>query len=118
MTAVLLAVVLTGPAFAIPDPQTPQTVRVGGDVKPPQKTKDAKPVYPPLAAKNHMQGVVILEVTIGTDGKVKDVKVIKGLAYVTDSAVDAVKQWEYKPTVLNGQPVQVIVTVPINFVLQ
>jgi protein TonB len=96
----------------------PQTVHVGGDVKPPTKTKNVAPVYPPLAAQAGVQGVVILEVTIGTDGKVKDAKVVKSLKLLDDAAVTAVKGWEFKPTVIDGHPVQVIMVVPINFTLQ
>jgi protein TonB len=91
------------------------TVRVGGDVKPPLKTKNVAPVYPPVALQLRVQGVVILEVTIGTDGKVKDVKVARSVNLLDSAAVQAVRGWEYKPTIVNGQPVQVIMTVPIVF---
>jgi protein TonB len=97
--------------------QDPQTVRVGGDVRPPLKVKNVDPVYPKLAVSGKVQGVVILEATIGTDGKVKDVKVVKSLKLLDDAAVAAVKEWEYKPTVINGRPVQVIMTIPVNFTL-
>jgi len=96
---------------------SPQTVRVGGDVKPPLKVKNVDPVYPRLALSGKIQGVVILEATIGTDGKVKDVKVVKSLKLLDDAAVTAVREWEYKPTVINGHPVQVIMTIPVNFTL-
>ena len=91
------------------------TVRVGGDVKPPVKTKNVAPVYPPVALQLRVQGVVILEVTIGTDGKVRDVKVARSVNLLDSAAVQAVRGWEYKPTIVNGQPVQVIMTVPIVF---
>ncbi len=97
--------------------QDPQTVRVGGDVRPPLKVKNVDPVYPKLAVSGKVQGVVILEATIGTDGKVKDVKVVKSVKLLDDAAVAAVKEWEYKPTVINGRPVQVIMTIPVNFTL-
>ncbi|MGD0907962.1 MAG: energy transducer TonB [Candidatus Acidiferrales bacterium] len=102
-----------------PEGASPQTVRVGGDVKPPQKVKDVKAVYPPIAVQNHIQGVVIIDATIGTDGKVKETKVIRAPALqdLTDAAVAAVRGWEFKPTVIDGHPVQVIMTIPINFVL-
>jgi periplasmic protein TonB len=96
---------------------SPQTVRVGGDVRPPLKVKNVDPVYPRLALSGKVQGVVILEATIGTDGKVKDVKVVKSLKLLDDAAVTAVREWEYKPTVINGHPVQVIMTIPVNFTL-
>jgi periplasmic protein TonB len=105
--------------FAYPAPQaSPQTVRVGGDIKPPVKTKNTLPTYPPVAKATHIEGVVMLDVTIGTDGKVKDVKVLRSVKGLDDAAVAAVRRWEYKPTTVNGQPVQVIVTVPMVFTLE
>jgi protein TonB len=95
----------------------PAPVRVGGDVKPPIKTKDVKPVYPSMARQTRIQGVVILEITIGDDGKVKAVKVLKSLALLEAAAVDAVKQWEFKPTLVNGKPTPVIMPVAVNFTL-
>jgi protein TonB len=110
---------LVAPVFTGASPQTPpQTVRVGGDVKPPQKTRDVKPAYPQYAVDHRTQGVVIMDVTIGTDGKVKDEKVVRGLPYLTDAAFACVRAWEFKPTMVDGHPVQVIMTIPINFVLQ
>jgi TonB family protein len=98
---------------------TPETVRVGGDVKPPLKIKNVAPVYPPSAIQSHIEGVVILDVTIGTDGKVKDTKTIRSANILLESAaIAAVRAWEYKPTVLDGKAVQVIMTVPVNFVLE
>jgi TonB family protein len=92
-------------------------VRVGGDIKPPIKTKDAKPVYPPMARQTRTQGTVILELTIGEDGKVKGVKVLKSLALLDAAATDAVKQWEFKPTLVNGKTISVIMTTAVNFSL-
>ena len=92
-------------------------VRVGGDIKPPIKTKDVKPVYPPAARATRTQGVVIMDVTIGEDGKVKAVKVLKSLALLETAAVDAVKQWEFKPTLVNGKATPVIMPVAVNFKL-
>lgn len=104
--------------LASPAPQAaPQTVRVGGDVKPPVKTKNVPPVYPAFARQNKIQGVVMLEVTVGTDGKVKDIKVLRSIKELDDAAIQAVRGWEFKPTVLNGQAVQVITTVPVVFTL-
>jgi protein TonB len=64
-----------------------------------------------------VQGVVILECTVGTDGKVTDVRVLRGIPLLTEAAMDAVRQWVYEPTVLNGIPVPVIMTVTVNFKL-
>jgi protein TonB len=95
----------------------PAPVRVGGDVKPPIKTKDVKPVYPSMARQTRTQGVVILEITIGDDGKVKAVKVLKSLPLLEAAAIDAVKQWEFKPTLINGKATPVIMPVAVNFSL-
>jgi periplasmic protein TonB len=115
---VLLSTLAVASLCAYPVPQAPQTVRVGGDVKPPVKTKNVQPVYPPVARENKVQGVVMLDVTVGTDGKVKDIKVLRSIKGLDDAAVQAVRGWEYKPTLVNGQPAQVITTVPVVFSLE
>lgn len=124
LTVLLITVMLASvPLAASPEPQggkadsSAKTVRVGGDVKPPAKVRGAAPVYPAVAKQARAQGVVILEATIGTDGKVKEVKVERSSKLFDDAAVAAVRTWEYKPTVLDGQPVQVILTIPVNFTL-
>ena len=115
---------IAGPLLAAPAPQggkgdaSVETVRVGGDIKPPMKVKNVLPVYPPAARSARVEGVVILEATIGTDGKVKDVKVVKSVKLLDDAAISAVRECVFKPTLVNGQPVQVIMTVPFNFTLQ
>jgi protein TonB len=116
---VLVASLTAGASLANPAPQgSPQTVRVGGDIKPPVKTKNVPPVYPSFAIQAHIQGVVILETTIGTDGKVKEIKVLRSIKELDDAAVKAVKAWEFKPTTVGGQAVQVITTIPVNFNLE
>jgi TonB family protein len=90
-------------------------VRPGGRIMPPKKIKDVKPVYPALAQSAHVTGVVTVEATIGPDGKVMDARVVKSIPLLDQAALDAVKQWEYLPTMLNGTPVAVLVTVTINF---
>ena len=93
-------------------------VRVGGKIKPPTKIKDVKPVYPAMAKSARVAGVVIIEATIGADGKVIDAKVLRSVPMLDQAALDAVRQWEYTPTLLNGVPVPVVMTVTINFKLQ
>jgi protein TonB len=93
-------------------------VRVGGKVRPPTKTKDVAPVYPAAAKSARIAGVVIIEATIGADGKVIDTKVLRSVPMLDQAALDAVRQWEYTPTLLNGAPVPVVVTVTVNFKLQ
>jgi protein TonB len=91
---------------------------VGGAIKPPTRTKNVNPTYPPIAQSARVQGVVIIEATIGTNGRVTDAKVLRSIPLLDAAALDAVKQWEYTPTTLNGQPVPVIMTVTVNFTLQ
>ncbi len=92
-------------------------VRVGGHIKAPTKVKDVKPVYPALAQSARVAGVVTIEATIGPDGKVIDAKVVGSVPMLDQAALDAVRQWEYAPTLLNGVPVPVLVTVTVNFTL-
>jgi protein TonB len=101
-----------------PPPPPAAPVRVGGNIKTPTKTKDIKPVYPPIAQSARVQGVVIIEATIGPDGRVKDAKVLRSIPLLDQAALDAVKQWQFTPTLLNGVPVPVIMTVTVNFTLQ
>ena len=104
---------------AAPPPPPPQApVRVGGNIKPPTKTRDVKPVYPAIAQSARVQGVVIIEATIGPDGKVNDARVLRSIPLLDQAALDAVKQWVFTPTLLNGVPVPVIMTVTVNFTLQ
>ena len=90
-------------------------VRVGGQIKPPTKLKDVQPVYPAIARSARVAGAVIIEATIGPDGKVIDATVVRSIPLLDQAALDAVQQWEYTPTLLNGVPVPVLVTVTINF---
>jgi len=101
-----------------PPPPPSAPVRVGGNIKQPNKTKDVKPVYPPIAQSARVQGVVIIEATIGPDGRVKEAKVLRSIPLLDQAALDAVKQWQFTPTLLNGVPVPVIMTVTVNFTLQ
>jgi protein TonB len=93
-------------------------VRVGGKIRPPKKTKDVQPVYPASAKSARIAGVVIVEATIGTDGTVVDAKVLRSVPMLDQAALDAVRQWEFTPTLLNGKAVPVVMTVTINFKLQ
>ena len=90
-------------------------VRPGGRIMPPKKIKDVAPVYPATAQAAHVSGQVTIEATIGADGKVVDAKVVRSIPLLDQAALDAVRQWEYLPTMLNGVPVPVTVTVTINF---
>lgn len=93
-------------------------LRVGGAIKEPKKIKDVRPIYPAEAQQARVQGIVIVEVRIDEDGRVAAARVIRPVALLDQAALDAVLQWEFEPTVLNGRPVPVIMTVTVNFTLQ
>ena len=108
--------VVGGVVGGLPEaPPPPQAVRVGGQIKEPKKLKNVNPAYPDIAKQARVQGVVILECTISPQGKVTDVKVLRGIPLLDAAAIEAVKQWVYSPTLLNGVPVPVIMTVTVNF---
>jgi periplasmic protein TonB len=110
--------VVGGVVGGLPDAPAPvQAVRVGGQIKEPKKLKAVPPSYPDIAKQARVQGVVILECTISPQGKVTDVKVLRGIPLLDAAAIDAVRQWVYTPTLLNGVPVPVIMTVTVNFKL-
>ena len=111
-----------------PRPQTPQpaadqrrvdvppgAVRVGGDIRPPPKTRTADPLYPEAARAAQVSGVVILDILVDAEGRVTDVEILRSLPLLDDSAVEAVRQWRYAPTLLNGVAVPVLMTVTVNF---
>lgn len=112
--------VVGGVVGGLPDAPAPPpqaAIRVGGQIKPPRKLKDVKPIYPDIAKQARVQGVVILECTISPQGKVTNVKLLRGIPLLNQSATKAVRQWVYTPTLLNGVPVPVIMTVTVNFKL-
>jgi protein TonB len=90
-------------------------VRVGGVIEPPRKIKDQPVAYPLLAQRAHVQGKVVLDATITADGRVQDVRVVRSIPLLDKAAIAAVKQWQYTPTLLNGAPVPVIMTVSVDF---
>ena len=94
-----------------------QRIRVGGNVQARNLIREVTPEYPPLAKQARIQGTVVLGVLIDADGKVVDIRVMSGHPLLVQSATDAVKQWEYRPTLLNGTPVEVVTTVEVNFSL-
>lgn len=95
----------------------PDTVRVGGDIKEPKKIRHVAPVYPDIAQSAKVQGVVILEVLVDHNGGVADARVIRSVPLLDQAALDAVMQWKFTPTLLNGNPVSVLMTVTVNFTL-
>ena len=93
-------------------------VRVGGNIKTPTKIHHVSPVYPPDAHAARVTGVVILETRIGADGSVEEARVLRSIPLLDQAAIDAVMQWRFVPTLLNGQAVPVIMTVTVNFTLE
>jgi TonB family protein len=121
------------PQFAAPPPPPPPpppadsdttaapwatgAVRIGGAILVPTKTKHVNPGYPALAQSAKVQGVVIIEALIGTNGKVTNARVLRSIPLLDQAALDAVMQWEFTPTRLNGQPVPVVMTMTVQFTL-
>jgi protein TonB len=105
------------PAPAIPAPPPQAPVRPGGVIRAPQKVHHVAPEYPAIARLARVTGVVILEALIREDGSVSEVKVLRSVPLLDAPAVDAVRQWRFTPTLLNGVPVQVIMTVTVSFAL-
>ncbi len=105
---------LMGPARALP-PAPDGAVRVGGNVPPPRKLHHVDPVTPELARAARVQGVVIVEIMVGTDGAVKDARILRSIPVLDQAALDAVRQWRFEPPLVNGQAVPVIMTAPIAF---
>lgn len=122
--------VALGPAPPPPPPPPPAStdnsasnsgmapIRVGGTIRTPTKVRDARPVYPPSAQAAGIQGVVIIEATIDVDGRVAGAKVLRSIPELDVAALEAVRQWEFTTTQLNGVAVPVIMTVTVNFSLQ
>ena len=99
-----------------PAPIEPQ--RPGGQIKEPVKIYDVAPVYPMLAQKTKVSGIVILDAVIDTQGRVPDVKVLRSIPFLDQAALDAVRQWRYRPTLLNGTPIAIRMTVTVSFVIR
>jgi len=104
-------------------PPTPPTLktelfRQGGDVQAANLIYQVKPVYPPIAIQTRVQGAVVLEAIISKEGMIESLRVISGHPLLNQAALDAVKQWRYRPTLLNGSPVPVITNVTVTFSLR
>ena len=103
------------PRVVVPPPPPPQ--RVGGGVRPPQKIHHVAPTYPAIAQAARITGTVAIEALIAEDGTVREAKVLRSVALLDAPALDAVRQWRFTPTLLNGVPVQVIMSVTVTFTL-
>jgi len=116
MPCFLVPLMLSLAAFA----QAPQPIRVGGNVQAANLIEKVAPKYPVSMKAQGLEATVVLNVTISTEGVPTAISV-ESIAVdhdFTDAAMEAVKQWRYRPTLLNGQPVEVITTVQVNFTLQ
>ena len=102
---------------AVPKVAAPQRVRVSSGVSTGLLIKKVTPVYPPLARQARIQGSVVLQAEISKEGTIQNLQLISGHAMLAPAAIDAVKQWRYKPYLLNGEPVAVETQVVVNFSL-
>ena len=100
-----------------PVPVTPP-VRLHSGITAPRKVVDVAPTYPPVARTAHVEGIVVLEATIDTEGRVTDLRVLRSVPLLDDAALQAVRQWRFTPGQLNGQAVAVIITVTVRFALE
>lgn len=102
-----------------PAPDVPEVpIRPGGDIREPRKVFDVTPVYPAIARAARVDGTVIIEATIARDGSVRDARLLRSTPMLDQAALDAVRQWRYTPSRLNGVPVEVLVTVTVRFTVR
>ena len=109
--------VLSATPVAVPKVATPQRVRVSSGVSQGLLVRRVQPNYPPLARQARIQGVVLLQATISKDGNIENLTLISGHPMLAPAAIEAVKQWKYRPYLLNGEPVEVETQVQVNFTL-
>jgi protein TonB len=107
-----------GMGAAPPPPRvTPSRIRQGGNVTAAKLVNQVKPNYPPLARQTRISGTVRLHAIIGKDGTVQSLQLESGHPLLVQAALDAVRQWRYQPTLLNGEPVEVDTTIDVVFSL-
>jgi protein TonB len=109
--------VLSATPVAVPKIATPTRVRVSSGVQSGLLIRKVQPNYPPLARQARIQGVVVLQAQISKDGNIENLQLISGHPMLAPAAIEAVKQWKYKPYLLNGEPVEVETQVQVNFTL-
>lgn len=113
-TSTLVGPTTTAKPATPPGPSV-AAVRVGGSIRSPNKIHDVPPVLPEVARRAGVFGTIILELTIDVDGTVTSAKVLRSIPLLDKAAVDAARQWRYEPTVLNNQPIPVILTATVTF---
>jgi len=116
MGGVMGSILSTTPVAA-PKIATPQRVRVSSGVVSGLLLRKVQPNYPPLARQARIQGVVVLQAQISKEGAIENLQLISGHPMLAPAAIEAVKQWKYKPYLLNGEPVEVETQVQVNFTL-
>lgn len=109
--------IISSTPVAVPKVATPQRVRVSLGVSQGLLIKKVQPAYPPLARQARIQGTVLLQAEISKDGAIENLRLISGHPMLAPAAIEAVKQWRYKPYMLNGEPVAVETQVQVNFTL-
>jgi len=108
---------VTGSNVPPPPKEAPKRIRQGGAVQSALLVNQIRPVYPPLAKQARIQGTVRLQAIISKDGSVVQLEIISGHPLLQQAALQAVSQWKYRPTLLNGEPVEVVTTVDVIFTL-
>jgi protein TonB len=109
--------ILSATPVAVPKIATPTRVRVSLGVSQGLLIRKVPPAYPPLARQARIQGVVVLQAQISKEGNIQNLQLISGHPMLAPAAIEAVKQWKYKPYLLNGEPVEVDTQVQVNFTL-
>ena len=109
------AILIEDPPPPPPPSTKPPIPHVGGNIRSPKKVADVAPTYPPIALQAGIEGIVILETVIAEDGSVRDVRVLRSIPLLDAAAVEAVRQWRFTPTLLNGEPIPVVMTVTVEF---
>jgi len=115
---VLGGLIGSGPSGPPPPPKAaPSRIRVGGNVEAASLVNKVTPIYPPIAKTAHVSGTVVLHAIISKDGSIQELQYISGPPLLMKAAMDAVKEWRYRPTMLNGDPVEVDTTIDVVFTL-
>ncbi|HLW88226.1 MAG TPA: energy transducer TonB [Terriglobales bacterium] len=109
--------IISSTPVAVPKVATPQRIRVSQGVTQGMIIRRVQPAYPPLARQARIQGPVVLQAEIGKDGSIQNLRLISGHPMLAPAAIEAIKQWKYKPYILNGEPVEVETTITFNFTL-
>jgi periplasmic protein TonB len=109
--------IISSTPVAVPKVATPQRVRVSAGVTSGLLIRKVNPNYPPLARQARISGTVVLHAVISKDGSIENLSLVSGHPMLAPAAIDAVKQWKYKPYLLNGEPVEVDTEVQVNFTL-